>query len=91
MLQEFQVEPEVAVLANDSLPVVAFSPFHPDRQIQDRTGQYSDRVKFPLSLNNFYQQEPPPPEIFKDADLGPILIRMPGLKNMGPSLFRHLP
>ncbi len=56
-------------------------------QIQDAAGQYSKPVQFPLSFNDLYQQEPPPPGIFKDHDLGPIMINVHGLREEGPSLF----
>ncbi len=62
-------------------------------QIQDMAGQYSKPAEFPLSLNNLYEQEPPPPGIFQDNDLGPIMIVVHGLRGegMGPGLFfRHL-
>lgn len=61
-------------------------------QIEDATGQYSKPAKLSLSLNNLYQQEPPPAGMFKDDDLGPILIQVRGFREgeMGPSFFfRH--
>ena len=62
-------------------------------QIQDRAGRYGKSVEFPLSFNDLYQQEPPPPGIFQDHDLGPIMIVVHGLRGegIGPSpFFRHL-
>ncbi len=58
-------------------------------QIQDRKGGYGPPVEFPLALNDLYQQEPPPPGVFQENDLGPILIRVHGLRSreMGPGLF----
>jgi hypothetical protein len=61
--------------------------------LQDRAGRYSKPVEFHLSLNDLYQQEPPPPGTFQDHDLGPIMIVVHGLRGegMGPSpFFRHL-
>jgi len=58
-------------------------------QIQDTAGQYSKPVEFPLVLNDLYDQEPPPPAVFNDYDLGPILIHVHGLRDEGPGFFRH--
>jgi hypothetical protein len=43
-------------------------------QIQDMAGHYSAPVFFPLGFNALYRQEPPPPKVFKEQDLGPIMI-----------------
>ncbi len=62
-------------------------------QIQDMAGRYSKPVEFPLSLNDLYQQEPPPPGTFQENDLGPIMIVVHGLRGEGmePSpFFRRL-
>ncbi len=45
-------------------------------QIQDMAGHYSAPVFFPLSFNALYRQEPPPQDVFKEHDLGPIMIRL---------------
>jgi hypothetical protein len=45
-------------------------------QIQDEAGHYSAPVSFPLSFNNRYHQEPPPPGVFQDKDLGPIMLHL---------------
>lgn len=45
-------------------------------QIQDMAGHFSAPVSFPLSFNNRHRQEDPPKDIFKDKDLGPIMINM---------------
>lgn len=62
-------------------------------QIQDTTGRYSKPAKLPLSLNNLYQQEPPPPGVFKDSDLGPIMIQVHGLRgeDLSPTPFFRFP
>ncbi|RPJ38008.1 MAG: hypothetical protein EHM27_11795 [Deltaproteobacteria bacterium] len=44
--------------------------------VQDRSGKFSESVNFTLSLNNRYQQAPPPPGKFQENDLGPILVRL---------------
>ena len=58
-------------------------------QIQDKTGRYSKAVEFPLVLNDLYTQESPPPGVFSDDDLGPILTHVHGLRDEGPGFFRH--
>jgi hypothetical protein len=43
-------------------------------QVRDRAGQFSEPVKFPLSINSRYSQEPLPEGVFQETDLGPIII-----------------
>ncbi len=43
-------------------------------QVRDRSGQFSESVRFPLSINSRYSQEPPPEGVFQETDLGPIMI-----------------
>ena len=45
-------------------------------EIKDRAGHYSAPVFFPLSFNALYRQEPPPQNVFKEHDLGPIMIQL---------------
>ncbi len=45
-------------------------------QLQDMAGHYSAPVFFPLGFNALYRQEPPPQDVFKEHDLGPIMIRL---------------
>jgi len=45
-------------------------------QIQDRAGHYSQPATFPLLLSPTGQQEPPLPGVFREEDLGPIMIRL---------------
>jgi len=45
-------------------------------QIQDRAGQFSEPVKFPLFINSRYAQEPPPAGVFQENNLGPIMIQL---------------
>ena len=45
-------------------------------QIQDEDGIYSQPVTFPLSFDIRATQEAPPPGIFQEVDLGPIMITL---------------
>jgi hypothetical protein len=45
-------------------------------QIQDNSGNYSRPAVFPLSFLSNARQESPPPGIFKNKDLGPIMIQL---------------
>jgi len=45
-------------------------------QIEDRAGHYSKPVSFPLSFSTRDRQEPAPQGLFKEKDLGPILIQL---------------
>jgi hypothetical protein len=45
-------------------------------QIEDRAGHYSKPVSFPLSFNSRDRQEPPPQGVFKEKNLGPIMIQL---------------
>ncbi len=50
-------------------------------QIQDTRGNYSQPAIFPLSFNNRYRQEPPPPGVFEENNLGPIMIQLRTIEN----------
>ena len=43
-------------------------------QIQDKAGHFSKASSFALTFNPLGQQQNPPPDVFKDKDLGPIAI-----------------
>ena len=58
-------------------------------QIQDTAGQYSKPVEFPLALSDLADEESPPPGVFNDHDLGPILIHVHGLRDQEPGPFRR--
>ncbi len=45
-------------------------------QVQDRGGNFSDPVGFLLSLNPRTSQEGPPQGVFKEQELGPIMVRL---------------
>jgi len=53
--------------------------------IQDRTGQYSESLSFTLTFDPRAKQENPPPGIFQERELGPIMIKLtPGGVTPGP-------
>jgi hypothetical protein len=61
-------------------------------QIRDRAGQVSQPGKFPLSIGFLSPQESPPPGVFQENDLGPILVDLRtigGGEHMGPFRFRR--
>ena len=45
-------------------------------QIQDRTGNYSHPISFPLALNPRAVQESPPIGAFEERELGPIMVSL---------------
>ena len=45
-------------------------------QVQDEAGHYSAPVLLPLFLQFKAKQGTPPPELFQNRDLGPIMIRL---------------
>jgi hypothetical protein len=44
--------------------------------IQDDAGNYSKPLVFKVNFNELYTQQSPPPGVFKDKNLGPILITL---------------
>ena len=44
--------------------------------VRDRSGNFSEPVSFPLSINTRYTQESPPAGKFAEEDLGPIMIHL---------------
>ena len=48
-------------------------------QIRDRAGYTSKPAVFPLSFSGFYSQEPPPPGVFQEQELGPIMVILMGI------------
>jgi hypothetical protein len=44
--------------------------------VRDKSGNFSEPVNFPLSINTTYIQESPPAGKFAQEDLGPIMIRL---------------
>ena len=51
--------------------------------IKDAAGHLSQPVIFPLELHNNIIQEEPPPGLFKEQDLGPIMVQTQSLTEMG--------
>jgi hypothetical protein len=49
--------------------------------IQDRSGNFSNPVVFPLEFNSRYIQQAPPAGVFEGKDLGPIMVT---LRSVGP-------
>ena len=49
-------------------------------QVQDRAGRFSAPVVFPLFIHSRAIQEPPPQGVFKEDDLGPVLVSLRGRK-----------
>ena len=43
-------------------------------QVQDKFGNFSEATVFPLSVKSRSAQEAPPPGVFKEQELGPIMI-----------------
>ena len=48
-------------------------------QIQDRSGNFSQPAVFPLTLKSLAAQEAPPQGVFKEQDLGPVMIAITSL------------
>ena len=65
-----------------------FLTFSVTVQIQDRAGHFSEPVSFPLSFQDRYTQDPPPPGKFKEESLGPILVVLrPPEADLGSSFY----
>ena len=45
-------------------------------EIQDKSGNFSAPVTFPLSINSRYTQEAAPPGVFKEQELGPVMVSL---------------
>ena len=52
-------------------------------EIQDRAGNLSRPVSFPLVFNPRAEQETPPPGLFQDQEIGPIMVFL-DLQTGGP-------
>jgi hypothetical protein len=48
-------------------------------QIRDKTGYTTKPVVFPLSFNIRESQELPPPGVFREEELGPIMVNLMGI------------
>ena len=45
-------------------------------EVQDRSGNFSQTAVFPLSINSRYTQEAAPQGVFKEQELGPVMVRL---------------
>lgn len=61
--------------AQDMQEGLMFSSLVLNVQIKDKAGNISDAMSFPLHFR-MTRQEPPPPGIFADRELGPVMIRI---------------
>ena len=48
-------------------------------QIQDRSGNFSQPAVFPLTVKSVATQEAPPQGVFKERDLGPVMVTVKSL------------
>ena len=77
-------------LNTQSLDDVTFVNLTLTVQIQDKAGHFSSPAIFPLSFTSRFRQEPFPPGVFQEKDLGPILIRLRTIRGgEGPSIFER--
>jgi hypothetical protein len=87
--EENQKELSGYVFLNTSSPAdLDFVDLSLTIQIQDRAGNMSKPAVFPLSINSKSRQEPPPPGVFQERDLGSILISLRSLQRSPLRLFR---
>ena len=56
-----------------------FVPLKLTVEIQDKAGRFSAPVAFPLFMHGRAIQEAPPEGIFKEQDLGPIMVTLRGI------------
>ncbi len=56
-----------------------FTPLKLIVQVQDRAGHFSAPVVFPLFIQGRATQEAPPQGVFKDEDLGPVMVTLHGI------------
>ena len=45
-------------------------------QVQDKSGNFSDPMTFPLAINSRYSQEAAPQGVFKEQELGPVMVNL---------------
>ena len=66
------------------LYLVTASPYYPldfvnltlTVEVQDRSGNFSQPAVFPLSINSRYTQEAAPQGVFKEQELGPVMVSL---------------
>jgi hypothetical protein len=59
--------------------VLEFIPLKLIVWAQDRTGNFSEPVVFPLFIHGRAIQEAPPQGVFKEEDLGPVMVTLHGI------------
>ena len=69
------------IYLNTSNPYTRFGfvPLKLTVQVEDRAGHFSAPVVFPLFMHGRAVQEAPPQGVFKEQDLGPIMITLHGI------------
>jgi hypothetical protein len=45
-------------------------------EVQDMSGNFSQPAVFPLAINSRYTQEPAPPGVFQEQELGPVMVSL---------------
>jgi hypothetical protein len=45
-------------------------------EVQDKSGNFSQPAIFPLAINSRYTQESAPGGVFKEQELGPVMVRL---------------
>ncbi len=79
---ENQKELSGYIYLNTSNPYTSFWSLFPLKlivQVQDRAGHFSAPVVFPLFIQGRAVQEAPPQGVFKEQDLGPIMVTLHGI------------
>jgi hypothetical protein len=69
--------------AYNSYYVLQFIPLKLTVQVQDRAGHFSEPVIFPLFIQSRAVQEAPPQGVFKEQELGPIMVTLQGIRKKG--------
>jgi hypothetical protein len=59
--------------------VLEFVPLKLIVWVQDRAGHFSEPVVFPLFIQSRATQEAPPQGVFKEEDLGPVMVTLHGI------------
>jgi hypothetical protein len=79
---EKQKELSGYIYLNTSNPYTSFGfvPLKLTVQVQDRAGHFSAPVVFPLFIQGRATQEAPPQGVFKEQELGPIMVTLHGIR-----------
>jgi hypothetical protein len=81
MKGEYQKELSGYIYLITSTPATSlgFVPLKLTVQVQNRAGHFSEAVTFNLFMHGRATQEAPPPGVFKEQALGPIMITLRGI------------